>query len=70
MSLYEGENIKIDFMIPGTNIPGIFAAGDVRPWFYQENHCRSGRRIYGYSANTSVFEQSIKNRDRIVYDDD
>jgi len=30
MSLYEGENIKIDFMIPGTNIPGIFAAGDVR----------------------------------------
>jgi len=30
MSLYEGENIKIDFMIPGTNIPGIFAAEDVR----------------------------------------
>jgi hypothetical protein len=39
-------------------------------WFYQENRCRSERRICDDSDNTSVFEQSIKNRDRIVYDDD
>jgi len=66
----QGQAADCQTSLLDTNIRGIFTAGDVRAWFYQENHCRRGRRIYGDSANTSVFEQSIKNRDRIVYDDD
>ena len=54
---------KIDHqtLLLETNIPGIFAAGDVTTWVYQENRCRGRRGIYRYSVNTSIFKKSVNN---------
>ena len=56
----EGWSLDRQPFLLETSVPGIFAAGDVPSWFYQENHRRSRRRIYSYSANTSIPDKSIK----------